>query len=78
MSKPKFELDVSDWVIPLRYYNGWNIEFVTKTETFQSPVLNLFGFNSVKDLEKAIDYAVLKRDEIFKLREYIEGIQSHE
>jgi hypothetical protein len=45
----------------LRYYKGWNIEFTTKTERFNSPILGLFGFSSVIDLEKAIDYALEMR-----------------
>lgn len=57
----KMEIDTADLTIPLRYYKGWNIEFTTKTERFNSPILGLFGFSSVIDLEKAIDYALEKR-----------------
>lgn len=55
------QIDTSDLTIPLRYYKGWNIEFTTKTERFNSPVLGLFGFSSVFDLEIAIDYALEMR-----------------
>ncbi len=58
------EIDTSDLTIPLRYYKGWEIQFTTRTERFNSPVLCLFGFSSVVDLEKAIDFALLKREEI--------------
>ncbi len=58
------EIDTSDLTIPLRYYKGWEIQFTTRTERFNSPVLCLFGFSSVIDLEKAIDFALLKREEI--------------
>ena len=57
----KMLIDTADLTIPLRYYKGWNIEFTTKTERFNSPILGLFGFSSVIDLEKAIDYALEKR-----------------
>ena len=57
------EIDTSDLTIPLRYYKGWEIQFTTRTERFNSPVLCLFGFSSVIDLEKAIDFALLKREE---------------
>ena len=57
----KMLIDTTDLTIPLRYYKGWNIEFTTKTERFNSPILGLFGFSSVIDLEKAIDYALEKR-----------------
>lgn len=60
----KMEIDTSDLTIPLRYYKGWEIQFTTRTERFNSPVLGLFGFSSVIDLEKAIDFALLKREEI--------------
>jgi len=55
------KIDTSDLEIPLRYYKGWNIEFRTKTESFCSPVLCLFGFSNTKDLEKAIDFALEQR-----------------
>jgi hypothetical protein len=54
----KMLIDTTDLTIPLRYYKGWNIEFTTKTERFNSPILGLFGFSSVADLEKAMDYAL--------------------
>ncbi len=57
----KMLIDTTDLTIPLRYYKGWNIEFTTKTERFNSPILGLFGFSSVIDLEKAIDYALEMR-----------------
>jgi hypothetical protein len=57
----KMEIDTADLLIPLRYYKGWGIEFTTKTERFNSPLLCLFGFHSVADLEKAIDYALEMR-----------------
>jgi len=57
----KIEIDISAIdSIPLRYYRGWTIEFRIKTEKFDSPMLCLFGFNSVKELENAMD-EVLKR-----------------
>ena len=62
MNKPPFTIDVGDWEIPLRYYKGWNIVFVVKTETFSSPILCLFGFSNTKDLEKAIDRAIEYRE----------------
>jgi len=55
-------IDTSDLIVPLRYYKGWNIEFSTKTEKFNCPILCLFGFNSVADLEKAIDFALVMRE----------------
>ena len=57
-------IDTADLTIPLRYYRGWNIEFTTKTERFNSPILCLFGFSSVADLEKAIDYALEMRAKV--------------
>lgn len=57
----KMEIDTADLTIPLRYYKGWNIEFTTKTERFNSPILGLFGFNSVVDLENAMDYVLAIR-----------------
>lgn len=56
------KIDTSDLEIPLRYYQGWDIVFYTKNETFNSPILCLFGFSSAKDLEKAIDYAIIQRN----------------
>lgn len=56
------EIDTSDLTIPLRYYKGWSIEFTTSTERFNCPVLQLVGFSSVVDLEKAIDFALMKRE----------------
>jgi len=56
------EIDTSDLTIPLRYYKGWVIQFTTRTEKFNSPVLGLFGFSSIADLEKAIDYALEMRE----------------
>lgn len=61
-NKMKLEIDTADLTIPLRYYKGWTIEFSTKTEKFNSPILCLFGFSSVCDLEKAIDYALEQRN----------------
>lgn len=57
----KMEIDTADLTIPLRYYRGWDIEFTTRTERFNCPFLCLYGFSSVTDLEKAIDYALEKR-----------------
>ncbi len=54
-------IETADLVVPLRYYKGWRIEFSVKTERFDSPILGLFGFSSVIDLEKAIDYALEMR-----------------
>ena len=55
------EINTEDLVIPLRYYKGWRIEFSVKTERFDSPILGLFGFNSVVDLENAMDYVLAIR-----------------
>ena len=44
--------------IRLRYHNGWCVVFFTVTERFFSPILCLFGFLSIPDLEKAIDRAI--------------------
>jgi len=60
----KIEIDTADLTIPLRYYRGWTIEFTTKTERFNCQMLCLFGFSSVIDLEKAIDYALEMRAKI--------------
>jgi hypothetical protein len=57
----KMEINTEDLVVPLRYYKGWRIEFSVKTERFDSPILCLFGFSSVADLEKAMDYALARR-----------------
>lgn len=57
----KMEIDTADLEIPLRYYRGWNIVFYTRNESFNCPILCLFGFSNAKDLEKAIDYAILRR-----------------
>jgi hypothetical protein len=57
----KMEIDTADLTIPLRYYKGWEIQFTTITERFNCPVLCLFGFSSVQDLEIAIDYALENR-----------------
>lgn len=58
----KLELDVATLPpIPLRYYRGWTVEFNPKTETFQSPILSLFGFLSSRDLEIAMDNAIKRR-----------------
>ena len=54
-------IETADLVVPLRYYRGWRIEFSVKTERFDSPILCLFGFSSVADLEKAMDYAIDQR-----------------
>ena len=51
-------IETADLIVPLRYYKGWRIEFSVKTERFDSPILCLFGFSSVADLEKAMDYAL--------------------
>lgn len=55
------EIDTASLTIPLRYYRGWTIEFTTATEKFNSPLLSLFGFVSVVELEKAIDCKLSKR-----------------
>lgn len=62
-NKPPFQVpDISNWIIPLRYYRGWTIEFSVKTEKFNSALLCLFNFNSVADLEKAMDRAIQYRE----------------
>ena len=48
--------------IPLRYYMGWTIVFRPHKEDFCSPILCLYGFSNVKDLEKAIANAVKLRN----------------
>jgi hypothetical protein len=60
----KMEINTEDLVVPLRYYKGWRIEFSVKTERFDSPILCLFGFSSVADLEKAMDYALAMREKV--------------
>ena len=57
----KMEIDTTALTIPLRYHRGWTIEFTTATEKFNSPLLSLFGFVSVVELEKAIDCKLSKR-----------------
>ncbi len=57
-NKPKFQIDVAGWEIPLRYYKGWSIEFHVATESFACPVLCLFKFSNTADLERAIDRAL--------------------
>jgi hypothetical protein len=61
-NRPPFQIDVSDWEIPLRYYKGWAILFSVKREKFDCPILCLFNFNSVADLEKAVDRAIEYRN----------------
>ena len=63
----KMEIDTADLTIPLRYYKGWEIEFTTRTERFNSPLLCLYGFASVHDLEIAIDYALENRSKRINL-----------
>ncbi len=48
--------------IKLRYYKGWTIEFNIKTESFQCPLLNLFNFSCVRDLENAADIQIQNRN----------------
>jgi hypothetical protein len=60
------KIDTSDLEIPLRYYKGWTITFRTKTESFCSEILCLYGFSNTKDLEKAIDFAIEKRNNLPK------------
>lgn len=56
------KIDTSNLEIPLRYYKGWTVVFRTSDESFNSPILSLFGFSSGKDLEKAMDYAIAQRE----------------
>lgn len=58
------QIDTSNLEIPLRYYRGWDIQFHVKTESFCCPFFSLYRFSSVKDLEKAIDFAIVKRNEL--------------
>jgi hypothetical protein len=58
---PTLKIDTSDLEIPLRYYKGWMISFKTKTETFECHMLCLYEFSNSKDLEKAMDFAIIKR-----------------
>ena len=61
------ELEVRDLPpIPLRYYRGWTIEFNPATENFQCPVLCLFNYASVKELETAADAAIERRNNLKK------------
>jgi len=60
--KPPFQIDVGNWEIPLRYYKGWTIQFSVAREKFDSPLLCLFNFHSVVDLEKAMDRAIEYRN----------------
>ena len=62
MNKPPFQIDVSTWEIPFKYYRGWDIQFSVPREKFDSPILCLFNFASVADLEKAIDRAISYRE----------------
>lgn len=52
---PLVGLDLSTLDIPLRYYRGWGLYFSVATESFNCPLLCLYGFSNVKDLEKAAD-----------------------
>jgi len=58
----KMEIETQELIIPLRYYRGWDIQFRVKTERFDCPIFSLFGFASVADLEKAVDYAIAQRE----------------
>lgn len=51
-------IETANLEIPLRYYKGWTIVFTVKTERFSCPLLCLFGFLSVPDLERAVDRAL--------------------
>jgi len=66
INRPPFEINwnepPSNWEIPLRYYKGWTIQFSVAREKFDCPIFSLFNFNSVADLEKAIDYAIEYRN----------------
>lgn len=66
MNRPPFQIDwntpISNWEIPLRYYRGWTIQFSVAREKFDCPMFSLFNFNSVADLEKAIDRAIQYRE----------------
>lgn len=62
--RPPFQVDVSGWEIPLRYHMGWTIVFDVATESFACPILCLFKFSNVKDLEKAIERSLQYRGQI--------------
>jgi hypothetical protein len=66
MNRPPFQIPFdepfSNWEIPLRYHKGWTIQFSIKREKFDCPILCLFNFNSVAELETAIDYALVRRN----------------
>ena len=62
VNKPPFQITVENWEIPLRYYRGWTVVFVVRTESFSCPILCLYGFSNTKDLEKAIDRAIEYRE----------------
>lgn len=68
MNKPPFEIPwnepFSNWEIPLRYYRGWTIQFSISREKFDCPMFCLFNFNSVADLEKAIDRSIEMREKL--------------
>ena len=57
-NKMKMEIECAEFVVPVKYYRGWTVEFKIKTERFNCPLLCLFGFLSIPDLEKAIDFAL--------------------
>ena len=62
IKRPRLEIDVQTLpAIPLRYYNGWNVEFNIEDESFQSPILGLSGFSCVGDLERGIDRVIEAR-----------------
>jgi hypothetical protein len=58
----KMEIETANWEIPLRYYKGWTINFCVVDESFNCPILCLFGFSNTRDLEKAIDRALQYRE----------------
>lgn len=45
----------------IKYYRGWNVEFNSNTGKLDSPLLCLFNYNSVVELERAMDVAIARR-----------------
>jgi len=52
--------------IILRYYKGWPIVFSSKHETFNCPILSLYGYSSSADLQKTVDKVTV--DKVIEIR----------
>lgn len=55
------EIEAGNLRIPLRYYKGWMMVFNVATETFECPMFSIFGYQSAKGCEAAIDDAIERR-----------------